>query len=163
MMLSRRTDYDPAARALLLRKENQKQNKDQRIALPPRAAVAVERLLEAHGHDRIFGVWPFDPPEKSTGRRKWRVLSKRFKQLLVGPAGLTLPKGVATRQFRRTAATIVEENGGNAQELLGRRGPKDHRTVQGPQATSHLPPVASDPRRSASPKNTFLAISKPGR
>jgi integrase len=119
MMLAMRTDYDPEAKALLLRRENQKQKKDQRIALPPRAAAAVERLLAAHDHDRIFGCWPFDPPEKSTGRRHWRVLTKHFERLLVIPAGLILPKGVKTRQFRRTAATILEENGGNAQELLG--------------------------------------------
>ena len=119
MMLCRRTDYDSTERALLLRCENQKQNKDQRIALPPRAAAAVERLLAAHDHERIFGCWPFDPPEQKTGRRKWRVLSKHFMNRLVTPCGLTLPKGVKTRQFRRTAATIVAERGGDATELLG--------------------------------------------
>ena len=119
MMSAKRSDYDPLHKALLLRRENQKQKKDQRIALPPRAAAAVERLLAAHEHERIFGCWPFDPPVKATGRPKWKVLAKHFEQRLVIPAGLSLAKGVKTRQFRRSAATICEENGGNAQELLG--------------------------------------------
>jgi len=118
MMLCRRDDYDGEARTLLLRRENQKQRKAQRIALPPRAAEAVERLLAAHHGPLIFGCWPFDPPLPG-GRRKWKVLAQHFEKLLVIPAGLTLAKGVKTRQFRRSAATIVEENGGNAQELLG--------------------------------------------
>jgi integrase len=119
MMLCERQDYDPTCRALLLRRENQKQHQDQRIALPPRAAAAVERLLQCHGSGRIFGCWPFEPPDKGTGRPKWRVLVKHFSRRLVVPAGLKLPRGVKTRQFRRTAATILEEHGGNAQELLG--------------------------------------------
>jgi len=118
MMLCRRDDYDPDARTLLLRRENQKQRRAQRIALPPRAAEAVERLLASHGLPRIFGCWPFDPPLPG-GRRHWKVLAQHFDRLLVIPAGLTLAKGVKTRQFRRSAATIVEEYGGNAQELLG--------------------------------------------
>lgn len=117
-MLTRRQDYDPAERCLLLRKSTQKQKKDQRIALPPRAAEAVERLLAAHDHETIWGSWPYDPPLAS-GRRKWKVLAKHFEEKLVKPAGLSLKKGVKTRQFRRTAATIVEELGGNPQELLG--------------------------------------------
>jgi integrase len=123
-MLVRREDYDCTSRAIWLRKENQKQKRDQRIALPPGTAAAVERLLAAHSCETIFGCWPFDPPLRKTGRRKWKVLTKHFEQRLVKPAGLTLQKGVKTRQFRRTAATIVEENGGNAQELLGHRDRK---------------------------------------
>lgn len=119
MMMARRDDYDRDARAILLRRENQKQKRDQRIALPPSACAAVERLLAAYDGERIFGCWPFDPPNKTTGRRHWRVLTQHFERLLVEPAGLTLQKGVKTRQFRRTAATIVDEQGGNAQELLG--------------------------------------------
>ena len=119
MMLTRRGDYDSAAKALLLRRENQKQKKDQRIALPARTAAAIEELLAAHDGELIFGCWPFDPPNRSTGRHHWPVLSSHFERLLVTPIGLKLEKGVKTRQFRRSAATIVEENGGNAQELLG--------------------------------------------
>jgi integrase len=118
-MLTRRGDYDAKARALLLRKEHQKQKQDQRIALPPRAALAVEQLLACHQQENIFGCWPFDPPIRATGRHKWKILTKHFVRLLLDPIGLKLPKGVKTRQFRRTAATMCEENGGNAQELLG--------------------------------------------
>jgi len=123
-MLSGRKDYDPGERALTLIRRNQKQKRDQRIILPTRAAAAVERLLAAHDHELIFGVWPFDPPVKKDGRRKWKVLSKHFEERLVKPAGLELQKGVKTRQLRRTAATICDENGGNPQELLGHSSPK---------------------------------------
>jgi integrase len=109
---------------LLLRRENQKQHKDQRIALPARAALAVQKLLDCHQSPEIFGCWPYDPPLPKTGRRKWKILCKHFCDRLVAPAGLTLAKGVKTKMFRRTAATIVAENGGNAQELLGHASPK---------------------------------------
>jgi integrase len=121
-MLVERHDYDPQSRSLLLRRENQKQKRDQRIALPPRAAEAVERLLAAH-HDPLIFPWPHDPPLKN-GRRKWKTLSAHLVKRLLTPSGLSLPKGVKTRQFRRTAATIVAENGGNAQELLGHSSPR---------------------------------------
>ena len=122
-MLTRRQDYDPVERVLLLRRSTQKQKKDQRVALTPRAAEAVEKLIAAHDHEAIFGSWPYDPPLKS-GTHKWKVLAKHFEEELVKPAGLSLKKGVKTRQFRRSAATIVQENGGNAQELLGHASPK---------------------------------------
>lgn len=122
-MLTRRRDYDPVGRILLLRRSTQKQKKDQRVALTPRAAEAVEKLLAAHAHEEIFGSWPYDPPLKS-GTHKWKVLAKHFEDQLVTPAGLKLNKGVKTRQFRRSAATIVHEAGGNAQELLGHASPK---------------------------------------
>lgn len=123
-MLAAREHYNPTDKTLLLVKKNQKQKQDQRIVLPPRAAAAVEKLLSAHDHPLIFGCWPYDPPLPRTGRRKWRVFTKHFMRLLVVPAGLSLPKGVRLRQFRRTAATICEENGGNPTELLGHSSPK---------------------------------------
>jgi integrase len=122
-MLCRRSDYDFATRSILFRAETQKQGKDQRIALPPRAAAAVERLLAAHDHERIFGCWPHDPPLKS-GRRKWRTLARHFRERIAKPAGVTLPKWVVIHVFRHTAATMCEDNGGNAQELLGHSSPK---------------------------------------
>ncbi len=119
-MLARRADYSKGT--LLLRRENQKQKKDQRLALPPRAAVAVERLLASHQDDRIF-PWPHDPGWP--GRpRKWKCLMAHFQRLLVAPAGLALPKGVKSRQFRRTVATLVDERQGDAQKLLGHSSPR---------------------------------------
>ncbi|MFA7254111.1 MAG: phage integrase SAM-like domain-containing protein [Patescibacteria group bacterium] len=120
VMLSERSDYDRNDKAILLRKENQKQKKDQRIALPPRAAAAVEKLLDSHGDVKIF-PWPFDPPSRKNGKRKWKVLDSHFERLLLTPCGLKLPKNVKTRQYRRTAATLVDDAGGNPQELLGHR------------------------------------------
>lgn len=117
-MLARRSDYDRDTRSILLRAETQKQDQDQRIALPPRAAAAVERLLSSHDHELIFGCWPFDPPPKD-GRRKWKTLANHFRRLLAEPAGIALPKYVVIHLFRHTAATLCEDAGGNPQELLG--------------------------------------------
>ncbi len=119
-MLAKRTDF--AGDALLLRRENQKQKKDQRLALPPRAAAAVERLLASHDGPLIF-PWPHDPGRP--GRpRKWKCLMGHFQRRIVRPAGLTLEKGVKSRQFRRTVATLIDERGGDAQKLLGHGSPK---------------------------------------
>jgi len=117
-MLARRSDYDRETRSVLLRAETQKQSQDQRIALPPRAAAAVERLLASHDHELIFGCWPYDPPPKE-GRRKWKILANHFRRRLAEPAGITLPKYVVIHLFRHTAATLCEDAGGNPQELLG--------------------------------------------
>lgn len=119
-MLAKRTDYSGGA--LLLRRENQKQKKDQRLALPPRAAAAVERLLASHDGLLIF-PWPHDPGWPSRPR-KWKCLMNHFQRLIVRPAGLTLEKGVKSRQFRRTVATLIDERGGDAQKLLGHGSPK---------------------------------------
>lgn len=121
-MLARRADYDSATQSILLRAETQKQRADQRIALPPRAAAAVERLLASHDSPSIFGCWPFDPPSRN-GRRKWKTLANHFRRLLAEPAGVALPKYVVFHLFRHTAATLCEEAGGNPQELLGHSSP----------------------------------------
>jgi integrase len=123
-LLARREDYNPEARTIRLRAETQKQRQDQSFVLPQGVATAIDRLLASHDHPLIFGCWPYDPPVKSTGRRKWRVLENHWKKRLVFPAGLSLQKGVGLRQYRRSGATICDENGGNAQELLGHSSPK---------------------------------------
>ena len=117
-MLARREDFTEDA--LLLRAENQKQRKNQRFALPKGVSAAMRKLLKAHREPLIF-PWPFDPPD-SNGLRKWRSLRRHFRQLLLAPLGIKLPKGVATKQFRRTAATIIDEKGGNATAQLGHSG-----------------------------------------
>jgi integrase len=121
-MLARREDYDRETRSLLLRAETQKQGRDQQIALPPRAAAAVERLLEAHDHALIFGCWPHDPPPRR-GRRKWKTLAGHFRRLLAEPAGIALPRRMVFHIFRHTAATLCKDHGGDPQELLGHASP----------------------------------------
>lgn len=119
MMLSERRDYQHGV--LHLRAENQKQDEDQRMALPDYVQPAVEDLLAAHDQARIF-PWPFDQPK--TGQPcNWKTLSKHFRQKLLQPAGITLPKGVLTRVFRRTAGSMVESLGGSGSKLLGHSNP----------------------------------------
>ena len=117
MMLAARGDYRNGV--LWLRAENQKQDEDQRIALPPRSCLAVEELLHAHDDARLF-PWPYDHvPEGS--KTNWKTLFNHFQKLLLDPCGITVPSGVKTRMCRRTAATVVQESGGSGQRLCGHK------------------------------------------
>jgi integrase len=113
MMLSERGDFQNGV--LFLKHDNQKQKRDQKIQLPPRSRTAIEDLLAAHDQPQIF-PWPYDKP-KPGDESCWKTFFNHFQKHLLDPCGLTLPSGVKTRMFRRTAATTVDEMGGNAQEL----------------------------------------------
>lgn len=115
MMAATREDYSRGV--LLLRAEHQKQKRDQRLALPPRAAAAVERLLESH-QEAILFPWPHDP-HRPDEKRNFKTLFAHFRKRILGPCGLTLPRGVRTRQFRRTVATLLDDVNGDARKQLG--------------------------------------------
>lgn len=117
MMLAARGDYRNGV--LWLRAENQKQDEDQRIALPPRSCLAVEELLHAHDDARLF-PWPFDHVRDGS-KTNWKTLFNHFQKLLLDPCGITVPSGVKTRMCRRTAATVVQESGGSGQRLCGHK------------------------------------------
>jgi hypothetical protein len=119
MMLCERRDYQHGV--LHLRAENQKQDEDQRLAMPDYAQAAVENLLAAHEQPRIF-PWPFDRP-KPGEPYNWKTLGKHFRKFVLKPAGIMLPKGVLTRVFRQTAGTWVQELGGSGMNLLGHSTP----------------------------------------
>ena len=112
MMKAERGDFQNGV--FWLKRKNQKQKRDQKIELPRRSCAAIEDLLALHDQPRIF-PWPFDAP-KPGKRSTWKTFFKHFEKHLIKPAGLVLQSGVKTRQFRRTAATLIDDAGGNAQE-----------------------------------------------
>ena len=124
MMLAARHDYDATAGeggVIWLRAEHQKQDRDQRIALPPYVKPFLQDLLDAHDEPLLF-PWPYDQP-KDGERSCWKTLFKHFQQKLLDPCGIKLPKGVKTRMCRRTVATVVNELGGNATKVCGHSNP----------------------------------------
>jgi integrase len=128
MMLARRGDVQNGV--LWLRKENQKQGKHQKIALPRLSTAAVQLLLESHDRPMLF-PWPFDQASYTAAERgektNWNVLYKHFRKKLLTPCGIVLPKGILTRIGRRTAATLANDNGGSGQHLCGHSSPKTTR------------------------------------
>jgi len=118
LMLAPRGDYEHGV--LRLRAENQKQHEEQRIQLPDYVAAAVEELLAAHDEPRLF-AWPYDAvkPGQEPG---WQTLLRHFKKKILKPAGIELRKGVVTKVFRQTAATVVESLGGSGTKLCGHSG-----------------------------------------
>lgn len=114
-MLVERRDYDADRRIMLFRAANQKDRKDFLGELPPSVARAVESLFAAHTLPRLFGCWPYDPPLPD-GQRKWKILERHWKRRLVAPAGIALVGGF--HQCRRTCATLIDEDGGDATEQL---------------------------------------------
>ena len=117
LMLASRGDYENGV--LWLRKEHQKHKRHQKFKLKDISRTAVEDLLHAHDDPRLF-PWPYDPV-KPGKKPNWKTLFKHFRQKLLDPCGITLPKGVATRQCRRSALTAIDDNGGNAQNAAGHR------------------------------------------
>jgi integrase len=124
LMLSERDAFQNGV--LWLKRRNQKQKRDQRIELPPKSCAAIEDLLAIHDQAKIF-PWPYDRP-KPGKRSCWKAFFAHFDKHLLKPCGLKLPRGVKTRMFRRTAATLVDDAGGNAQELCDHRSRKTTET-----------------------------------
>lgn len=100
-----------------LREENQKQKADQRLAVPDYVAAAVEDLLQAHDEPLLF-PWPHDK-RREDQKPNWKTLYAHFRKKILAPAGVSTPKGVVTRVFRRTAGTWVEKLGGSGRRHLG--------------------------------------------
>ena len=64
LMKAQRGDYQHGV--IWLRADNQKQDEDQRLALPDYCHGAIEDLLAAHDEPLLF-PWPFDQPEARQG------------------------------------------------------------------------------------------------
>jgi len=127
-MACRWRDFCPDQSALLLRAETQKQKKSQRFWLPVECCAALEELRSRQSlfppePGDLIWPWPHDSA-KSNRKRKFKCLEAHWKRFLVAPAGLILAKGVAFRQYRRTAATLRRDQGGDAQALLGHSSPR---------------------------------------
>ena len=63
--------------------------------------------LAAHDHDLIW-PWPHDPP-RAGFPRNYKTLFAHVRRRLLIPCALNLPPGVVTKQYRRTAITMVDE------------------------------------------------------
>lgn len=117
--------WDAERAQIMVPAEIQKQREDQVFDLYPSAQAALVRLApHERGLPTLFGDWPFDPD------RKWRVLRKHLRKLLVA-AGLFAKAKDVTRwdlfhKFRRTVATeiAIERGIAAAQEFLGHSTPR---------------------------------------
>ena len=98
-------DYDPARRTVTAWKNTQKQKKTQCLGITPQTARCLEKIRGER--ERIF-PWPFDP----SGNLK--TLDRRFRQDVLGPAGVADVRGKLFHRLREGLATelkILEEEG----------------------------------------------------
>ena len=162
LMKAQRGDYQHGV--LWLRADNQKQDEDQRLALPGYCHGPIEDLLAAHDEPLLF-PWPWDRP-KPGKEATWNTLFRRFRAILA-TAGIATKKGVLTRIFRQTAGTVVEELGGSGMKLLGHSTPgvfKKH--YQDPSRGPVTRDAPVDPRGPAAPaaaRQTAHLIREGGR
>lgn len=128
MALSRYDVY-PERGSIIVRAETRKGKRNDRFyRLSPRAIEALRKLLAYEG-EKVF-PWPY-----SEG-----YLWTRYKKLLK-KAGLPIERRSMFHRIRKTTASYIKRNGGDATEALGHTNANTTRSYLDPEITGDSSPI----------------------